>query len=1142
MGQRSSTETVVAIMQAFLEKRSLTQAELARHAGVSVATLRRRLHELTASGFPLEREDDPPHVWWSVPRDWFPGGVVFGPGDVTELLRRLGHTPKSPQRDRLIQRIIDAAPREAVVSARTSTVVVPTASESEQIYLPIIEDAAIRAITLEFKYFSVSRGAKEWRHASVQRVVIGPPARFLAVCHLDDTLRWFRVDNVLSALLNEREGFRRADPAQVEALLREAVDGFHESTDPAAHTFFVRAPESNWVAESLPSQAAIEAVPGGMRFTVTTGSVLRLARFVVGLGAAARSETPDLARVVAELAEASLRASATAGRTAHMAAPEAAGAMTSPAPADAAPRNFRWLHLSDIHLGSEDGYGHDIVLSALIEAFSDGGTLADRRPDVIFCTGDIAQSGKPAQYVTAGQFFTDLSRTTGVPTERIFLVPGNHDIDRDRVSKAFVLPLADRRAAESFFGPDGVEDREIAFRRFGAYAEFQRDRFGLPFTAERPYLLTRFRIGVEIVGVLGLNTAWIAHQADAQGKLVIGERLVRQALRELADEPSTIRVVLLHHPLDWLRDFERDAVRSLLVESVDFILHGHLHAQRPEAVIGPEGAAAVLAAGATYQGWQWLNSALLVEVGETETRVEAITFREHGKGIWMRDAILAPRDGGIFRMSRRTLVEPRISQSAPVPASFGVDTSTYLRRLENETRAAELPGVSIGREALAIRLEDVFIPLHAHITSPGAARGSSEAPAEHGIATREPLVEVLRRQSFLVVVGDPGSGKTTLLRHAAHRSARAIQGGSVVRRALGFPETGELALPLLIPLRHLAATLPDRGDRPLATDLDDAVIQWARQDHVEIPELSLRAALLQRRVLLLLDGLDEIPDATHRERVLRALGRSATHLAGIDGPGSIIVTSRPAAYGLKARLGEPFVEARVQDLERADVDRFLDRWIRAARGLSFEGELDARSDAAVKLRDLRDAIEGSPSLDTLSRTPVLLTAIVLVHHHGRRLPPQRALLYDKVVDVLLQRFEDHPLYKPPMVRAHLAAVAWDFMVTSTAERLCEEEHEENVTSLVARRLEGLPQDAGPETIPRSAVKEAGRLLDEQELRAGLLRIRDGQRYRFVHRTVQEYLAAWWLADQPEAQIHQGDRKSKWLPVVKRMRPRRPQWT
>jgi hypothetical protein len=182
-------------------------------------------------------------------------------------------------------------------------------------------------------------------------------------------------------------------------------------------------------------------------------------------------------------------------------------------------------------------------------------------------------------------------------------------------------------------------------------------------------LLARCRVGAHRIGVVGINTAWLAHQDDAQGKLVVGERLLRRALDEMVQTPDgerpTVRIALLHHPLDWLRDFERDAVMGLLIEDVDFILHGHLHAQRPEVVRGPEGHAAILAAGAAYQGRQWSNCALLVELDEREARVEAIAFREHGRGVWMRDPILAPRDGGVFRISRPA------PPPAPVPVASG---------------------------------------------------------------------------------------------------------------------------------------------------------------------------------------------------------------------------------------------------------------------------------------------------------------------------------------------------------------------------------------------------------------------------------------------------------------------------------------
>lgn len=305
MGQKSKTETVVAILQAFLLKRTWRQAELANHVEVGVPALRKHLAELSASGFPLTRDDDPPHVFWCVPKSWFPGAVLFDSESVPELLRQLSRLPRSAARDRLIGRILEAAPRPSIPPPEPSAVLTPEPSKSEEMYLPIVEDSATRKICLRFHYFTASRGALDWRRASVQRVAPGPPARFVAVCHRSGSLKWFRLDNVLGAHLDPSEPHRPADPARLEAMVKESVDGFHQG-DAVRCAFFVREPESRWVERNLPGPMIPEVVTGGVRVTVTTAGVLTLARYVVGLGAAARAETPELAMLVAELARGAL--------------------------------------------------------------------------------------------------------------------------------------------------------------------------------------------------------------------------------------------------------------------------------------------------------------------------------------------------------------------------------------------------------------------------------------------------------------------------------------------------------------------------------------------------------------------------------------------------------------------------------------------------------------------------------------------------------------------------------------------------------------------------------------------------------------------------------------------------------------------
>ena len=118
------------------------------------------------------------------------------------------------------------------------------------------------------------------------------------------------------------------------------------------------------------------------------------------------------------------------------------------APADReASDSIAWAHLSDFHFRADKGagaagrevagkdYGRDEVLGALLEDLRvlSGKATAERGAepvplDFVVVTGDITFSGRAEEYETAGAYFREVS--TGVPLVCLFLVPGNHDVDR----------------------------------------------------------------------------------------------------------------------------------------------------------------------------------------------------------------------------------------------------------------------------------------------------------------------------------------------------------------------------------------------------------------------------------------------------------------------------------------------------------------------------------------------------------------------------------------------------------------------------------------------------------------------------------------------------------------------------------------
>ena len=310
MGSHSSTETIVALFKAFLTRRTWQQAELARCVGVSTPTVHKRLCELQASGVPLETEKEHPHVFWSVPKNWYPGGVLFTGDQVKQVFRQLSRLPKGKARDALLDSLRhhmqDRQPMTTLVTAESS-------SREEQ-HLSIIEDAAERRISLSLRYFTASRGCEGTRHASVHRVHLGPPARFIATCHRTDRLKWFRVENVSDCRLDTLEAFRAQDPRQIAVFERASLDGFHQGGPAAEHAFFVREPEARWVARNLLEGMQCQEVPAGIRISAKTSALQRLAAYVVGLGSAAKPLTPELESKVVELAQGALSSIATPAR------------------------------------------------------------------------------------------------------------------------------------------------------------------------------------------------------------------------------------------------------------------------------------------------------------------------------------------------------------------------------------------------------------------------------------------------------------------------------------------------------------------------------------------------------------------------------------------------------------------------------------------------------------------------------------------------------------------------------------------------------------------------------------------------------------------------------------------------------------
>ncbi|MFI7343021.1 NACHT domain-containing protein [Streptomyces sp. NPDC050085] len=365
--------------------------------------------------------------------------------------------------------------------------------------------------------------------------------------------------------------------------------------------------------------------------------------------------------------------------------------------------------------------------------------------------------------------------------------------------------------------------------------------------------------------------------------------------------------------------------------------------------------------------------------------------------------------------------------------------------------------------------------------------------AAHGIAPEGgpdagPQVRVERAEQALagrrrmLIRGLAGSGKTTLLQWLAVATAR--------RRLPA--ELAHLAdcVPFVLPLR----TLVRRGELPAAQDfLAAAGCPRAGAQ----PDGWADRALTEGRALLLVDGLDEVPQA-QRART----GEWLRELLAAYPDASYVITTRPSAVPEGWLADGGFTELAVRPMGARDVAVFVERWHRAA---ALAGTAQDQDQLPVLQEALQDTVRSQRDLAQLATTP-LLCALVCALHRDRRghLPHGRMELYEAALSMLLhRRDQERDIGTPEGI-----ALSTHHSV-QLLQRLAYWLVRNGQTELEYAMARDLVEDALPAMpqVARQADADADAVLTHLLARCGLLRQPTAETIDFVHRTFQDYLGA-----------------------------------
>ncbi|OJT17313.1 hypothetical protein BO221_45140 [Archangium sp. Cb G35] len=245
---------------------------------------------------------------------------------------------------------------------------------------------------------------------------------------------------------------------------------------------------------------------------------------------------------------------------------------------------FSWLHLSDLHFGepgSATQADKSLIMGDLVRSLPRAIEEGMPRPDVILVTGDIAFSGaalKETEYEEAGEWLERVAEALGLTSREVFLVPGNHDIQRATGElKAQVEKIRKGRVRlDNAFTQDS--SREPLLSRMRHFLEFARgfapDAAPSEAALSKGHLdwsHTREQHGLQVV-LVGLNTAILANDERDEGRLQLGSRQLQKL--NTTDRARQLVLALSHHPPGYMKD--ADNARRIS-NRAHVHLYGHVH-------------------------------------------------------------------------------------------------------------------------------------------------------------------------------------------------------------------------------------------------------------------------------------------------------------------------------------------------------------------------------------------------------------------------------------------------------------------------------------------------------------------------------------------------------------------------------------
>jgi predicted NACHT family NTPase len=339
-----------------------------------------------------------------------------------------------------------------------------------------------------------------------------------------------------------------------------------------------------------------------------------------------------------------------------------------------------------------------------------------------------------------------------------------------------------------------------------------------------------------------------------------------------------------------------------------------------------------------------------------------------------------------------------------------------------------------------------------------------------------PGIQAVETYSKLRIMGKPGVGKTTFLQYLAIQCNRGAFAADQV--------------PIFILLREFAEESRHRGEFSL--------FNYIRQTFLtsELSNRTVLETLLKAgRVLLLMDGMDEVPNED-TTAVLREIRKFSSKYHR----NRLVASCRTAAQKLRLR---GFTDVEIAPFSQEQITTFVQKWFVALSKTTAQSGLAQSAQFMQKLE-----LPENWQFRQLVVTPLFLHLACGVFHNQGKFPAKQTEFYKQGLDLLLGKWDEakgvergdmyHGFLLPQKLRllSQLAAVTFE-----QGQYFFEQEVIEQYIGDYLQELPGVPLD------PEANQLESEAILKAIESQHGLLIERAHGIFSFSYLAFQEYFTA-----------------------------------